>query len=33
MVSCPIICYRCYRGLGRLVVLYIVFFVIEDLEG
>jgi hypothetical protein len=32
-VSFPILCYLCYRGLGRLVVLYFVIDVIEDLEG
>jgi len=30
-VSCPIPCYRCYRGLGRLVVLWFVIDVIEVL--
>jgi hypothetical protein len=32
-VSFPILCYLCYRGLGRLDVLYFVIDVIEDLEG
>jgi hypothetical protein len=32
-VSFPILCYQCYRGLGRLVVLYFAIYVIEDLEG
>jgi hypothetical protein len=32
-VSCPILCYRFYRGLGRLVFLYFVIDIIEDLEG
>ena len=32
-VSCFILCYRCYRGLGRFVVLYFIIDVIEDLEG
>ena len=32
-VSCPVLCYLCYRGLGRLVVLYFVIDVMEDLEG
>jgi hypothetical protein len=32
-VSFPILCNQCYRGLGRLVVLYFVIDVIEDLEG
>ena len=32
-VRFPILCYLCYRGLGRLVVLYFVIDVIEDLEG
>jgi hypothetical protein len=32
-VSCPILCYRCYRELGRLVVVYFVIDVIDDLEG
>jgi hypothetical protein len=27
------LCYLCYRGLGRLVVLYLVIYVIEVLEG
>jgi len=27
------LCYRCYRGPGRLVDLYFVIYVIEDLEG
>jgi hypothetical protein len=27
------LCYLCYRGLGRLVVLYFVIDAIEDLEG
>jgi hypothetical protein len=31
-VSFPILRYLCYRGLGRLVVLYFVIDVIEDLE-
>jgi hypothetical protein len=31
-VSCLILCYWCYRGLGRLVALYFVIYVIEDLE-
>jgi hypothetical protein len=31
-VNFPILCYLCYRGLGRLVVLYFVIDVIEDLE-
>jgi hypothetical protein len=31
-VSFRILCYLCYRGLGRLVVLYFVIDVIEDLE-
>jgi hypothetical protein len=31
-VSCPILCYLCYRGLGGLVVLYFVIDVIENLE-
>ena len=30
--SCRIICDRCYRGLGRLGVLFFFFCVIEDLE-
>jgi hypothetical protein len=30
---CAIPCYRCYRGLGRIVVLYFVIYLIEDLEG
>jgi hypothetical protein len=32
-VSFPILCNLCYRGPGRLVVLYCVIDVIEDLEG
>jgi hypothetical protein len=32
-VTCPILCYLCYRGLGGLVVLYCVIDVIENLEG
>ena len=32
-VSCLILCYRCYRGLGRIVVLCYIIDVIEDLEG
>ena len=32
-VSFPILCYLCYRGLGRLVVLYFALCVMEDLEG
>ena len=32
-ISFPILCYQCNRGLGRLVVLYFVIDVIEDLEG
>ena len=28
----PILCCRCYRELGRLVVLYFVIDVIENLE-
>jgi hypothetical protein len=32
-VSCLILCYRCYRVLGGLVVLYFVINGIEDLEG
>jgi hypothetical protein len=32
-VSFPILCYLCYRGLGRLIVHYFVIDVIEDLEG
>jgi hypothetical protein len=31
--SCLMLCYRCYRGLGGLVVLYCVIDVIENLEG
>jgi hypothetical protein len=31
-VSCPMLCYRCYRGLLRLVVLCFVIYAIEDLE-
>ena len=31
-VSCLILCYRCYRGLGGLVVLYFSIDVIEDLQ-
>jgi hypothetical protein len=27
------LCYRCYRGLGGLVVLYFSIYVIENLEG
>jgi hypothetical protein len=27
------LCYRCYRGLGKLVVLFFVINVIEDLNG
>jgi hypothetical protein len=30
---CPVLCYLCYRGVGRLVVLYFVINVIEDLKG
>ena len=29
-VNCPVLCYLCYRELGRLVVLYFVIDVIED---
>ena len=32
-VSFPILSYLCYIGPGRLVVLYFVIDVIEDLEG
>jgi hypothetical protein len=32
-VSCPMLYYLCYRELGRLVVLYFVIYVIENLEG
>ena len=32
-VNCPVLFYLCYRELGRLVVLYFVIYVIEDLEG
>jgi hypothetical protein len=31
-VSCLILFYRCYRGLGGLVVLYFALYVMEDLE-
>jgi hypothetical protein len=32
-VSCLILCYRCYRGFGRIVAVYFAINVIEDLEG
>jgi hypothetical protein len=32
-VSCLILCYRCYGGLGVLVFLYFAICVIEELEG
>jgi hypothetical protein len=32
-VSCLILCYLCYGGLGGLVVLYFVIDVIENWEG
>jgi hypothetical protein len=32
-VRCPTHCSLCYGGLGRLLVLYFVIYVIEDLEG
>jgi hypothetical protein len=32
MNSCPMICSLCCGGFGRLVVLYFVICVIEDLE-
>jgi Na+/melibiose symporter-like transporter len=32
-VSCLILCYWCYRGFGKLVVLFFVIYVIEDFEG
>jgi hypothetical protein len=32
-VSCLILCNRCYRRLGGLVVLYFALSVMEDLEG